>query len=150
MPNKKATEYESFSCPYCEHELNPHKGPIIKMKGRLDAPTFSVITDVFFSSRLGVYGRTTAEGVQLREGAKVHFMCPACKAPFSESDDDELAHIRMRDAKGRAYVVSFNKTLGKRSTFVIDEEKREVAHQFGEDANAYREDIDKRVNFFGK
>lgn len=149
MPQDKAAEYNSFLCPYCDAELNPGRGPTIKMKGRLDAPKFSVTTDVFFSAGLGVYGRTTDKSVELREGAKIELMCPACKAPFSESEEDELAHIRMRDLEGRAFMVSFNKHYGKRSTFVIDTEKREVAQEFGEDAMAYREDIDKRLNFFG-
>jgi hypothetical protein len=144
----KQAAYNSFLCPYCEAELNPRKGPIIKVKGRLEAPGFAVTTDVFLSSGLGVYGRTTATDVELKEGAKIEFSCPKCNAPFSEPDED-LAHIRMRDADGRLFQVSFNKTYGKRSTFVIDSDKGEVAQEFGADAQVYREDIDKRLNFFG-
>jgi hypothetical protein len=55
----------------------------------------------------------------------------------------------MRDGAGRLFQVSFNKTYGKRSTFVIDSDKQEVAQEFGADAQVYREDIDKRLNYFG-
>ncbi|MBW2526110.1 MAG: hypothetical protein JRI23_18155 [Deltaproteobacteria bacterium] len=144
----KEETYNSFLCPFCDAELNPRQGPIIKTKGRLEAERFAVTTDVFLSSGLGVYGRTTATDVELRDGAKIEFSCPQCNAPFSEPGE-QLAHIRMKDANGRLFQVSFNKTYGKRSTFVIDPEKREVAQEFGADAQSYREDIDKRLNFFG-
>jgi hypothetical protein len=140
--------FNAFFCPYCEAELNPGSGPIIKLKGRLDGPGFSVTTDVFLPSGLGVYGRTTATGVDLREGARFEFLCPACGSPLSQPED-QLAQVRMRDAEGRVFLVSFNKTYGKRSTFVIDPEKRSVAQAFGADAQAYREDLNKRLNYFG-
>lgn len=141
--------YNQFSCPHCDSVLNPGNGPIIKMKGRLEGPGFSVITDVFLPSGLGVYGRLTADHVILARGAKIEFSCPQCGAAFSDSEDDELAQVRMSDAEGRSYLVSFNKRYGKRSTFVIDPQARKVEREFGDDAEDFRESIDKKLNFFG-
>jgi len=143
------TSYNTFTCPHCDAELNPGNGPIIKLKGRLDAPSFSVTTDVFLPSGLGVYGRLTATHVKLREGAKIQFSCPACQAALAPSEEAELAQVRMTDHDGRIFLVSFNKCYGKRSTFVIDPEARQVERQFGDDAETYREDLDKTLNFFG-
>jgi hypothetical protein len=141
--------YNLFSCPHCDGVLNPGNGPIIKMKGRLEGSGFSVITDVFLPSGLGVYGRLTADHVVLHEGAKIQFSCPQCKAPFSETEEDELAQVQMTDAEDRNYLVSFNKRYGKRSTFVIDPQARKVEREFGDDAEDFRGSIDKKLNFFG-
>ena len=139
----------AFFCPHCQRDLNPDNGPIITMKGTLDAETFSVTTDVFIPAVLGVYGRATATGVELREGARIEFSCPACGAALSRSADDELAQVGMRDQEGRLYLVSFNKSYGKQSTYLIDPEARQVESQYGDDAESYREDLDERLNFFG-
>jgi hypothetical protein len=148
MAQQREPIYNSFHCPFCDIPLNPGRGPIIKMKGRLECATFAVTTDVFLSAGLGVYGRLTANHIDIREGARIEFLCPSCHSPFSQPDE-ELAQVRMHDAEGREFIVSFNKTYGKRSTFVIDPKKREVAQEFGEDALSYRDDIQKRMNFFG-
>ncbi|MBI4702562.1 MAG: hypothetical protein HY744_15690 [Deltaproteobacteria bacterium] len=149
MSEGREASYDRFTCPHCDAELNPGRGPIIQMRGELEAPCFSVTTDVFVSSGLGVYEGLTATGVVLREGAKIEFSCPQCGASFSQSGQDELAQVRMRDSAGRAFLVSFNKRFGKRSTFVIDPDKRQVERQFGDDAASYRADLDKALNFFG-
>ena len=145
--------YNRFSCPHCDAELNPGRGPILQMRGRLDAPTFSVVTDVFIPSALGVYGRLTVTNVTLREGAKIEFFCPQCGADFSSAEDD-LAHVRMRDDEGRDLLVGFNKHYGKCSTFVIDPREQEVRQQYGVDADAYRDSLDDslemHINFFGE
>ncbi len=146
-------EYNLFICPRCNAELNPGRGPIIKLRGRLDAETFSVMTDVFLPSGLGVYGRLAATGVTLREGAKFQFFCPDCKQPLSESDEANLAHVKMIDEEDKEYFVGFNKSYGKRSTFVVDPEHAKVERSFGDDADDYRERLDqtieKKINFFG-
>jgi len=149
MSSSSEPDYHAFFCPHCRAELNPGQGPIIKMTGRLDAPTFSVTTDMFLPSGLGVYGRLTATGVELREGAKIEFSCPVCAKPLSASAEDELAQVHMRDQDGRLFVVGFNKRYGRRSTFVIDPHQRKVEREFGEDAGRYREDADKVLNYFG-
>ncbi len=149
MIDKPSGAYNAFFCPHCSTELNPGNGPIIRMKGRLDAPAFSVTTDVFLPSGLGVYGRLTATGVDLREGAKIEFSCPQCNQPFSDSKQEDLAQVHMRDDQQNVYIVGFNKCYGKRSTFVIDPNEKKVAREFGEDAGSYREDLDKKLNFFG-
>ena len=152
MNGRNGPEYNRFVCPHCEADLNPGNGPIIKMRGRLDAAAFSVSTDVFLPSRLGVYGRLTATAVELREGAKIQFSCPSCAEPFSRSDADDLAHVQMFDADGQSYMVKFNKNFGKRSTFVIDPKEQRLEREFGADADAYRDSIDiddKDLNFFG-
>ncbi len=149
MSGMNGHHYNTFMCPHCKIELNPGNGPIIKMRGRLDAPTFSVSTDVFLPSGLGVYGRLTATSVELGEGTKIQFACPDCKEPFSETDEDDLAQILMRDEAGKEYMVSFNKLFGKRSTFVIDPQGRNVEREFGDDAETYREDLDRDLNWFG-
>jgi len=144
-----APVYNLFSCPHCDVVLNPGNGPIIKMRGRLEAERFSVVTDVFLPSGLGVYGRLTADHVTLHEGAKIQFSCPKCNALLSETEEDELAQVQMMDPEGRKYLVSFNKRYGKRSTFVIDPQARVVEREFGDDAEDFRGSIDKKLNFFG-
>jgi hypothetical protein len=149
MSSESEPTYNSFSCPHCDADLNPGCGPIIKMKGKLEGEHFTVTTDVFLPSGLGVYGRVTATSVELEEGARIEFSCPTCGAALSSSLDDELAQVKMRGPKGRVFLVSFNKTYGKQSTYVIDPELRQVESQYGADAESYREDLDKRLNFFG-
>ncbi len=149
MRSDDPTTLNSFSCPHCDADLNPDHGPIIKMTGKLEADTFSITTDVFLPSGLGVYGRVAATGVELREGAKIEFFCPTCGKALSSSVDDELAQVSMKDPEGRVYLVSFNKSYGKQSTYVINPEAKQVESQFGADAESYREDLDKRLNFFG-
>jgi hypothetical protein len=145
--------YNLFICPHCNAELNPGRGPIIKLRGRLDAETFSVTTDVFLPSGLGVYGRLAATGVTLRQGAKFQFFCPDCKQPLSESDQANLAHVKMVDEEGKEFFIGFNKSYGKRSTFVVDPQHAKVERSFGDDADDYRERLDqtleKKINFFG-
>ena len=148
-PNSASPSYNLFMCPHCNAQLNPGNSPIIKMRGRLDAPTFAVTTDVFLPAGLGVYGRLTATGVTLHEGAKIQFACPDCGESFSESDDDELAAVRMVDDQDKSFMVSFNKNYGKRSTFVVDTAGRNVELQFGDDADEYLETMDKDLNWFG-
>jgi hypothetical protein len=149
MSEAPGATYDSFTCPHCDAELNPGRGPIIKMRGELEALHFSVTTDVFVSAGLGVYGGLTATGVVLREGAVIELSCPRCTRSFSQPGHAELAQVRMRDAAGRVYLVSFNKRFGKRSTFVIDPEKRQVERQFGDHADSFRAELDKTLNFFG-
>jgi len=149
MTSTAETTHNAFSCPHCDADLNPGNGPIIKMTGKLEAETFSITTDVFLPAGLGVYGRVAATGVELREGAKIEFFCPTCGAALSNSVDEELAQVAMRDKADRKVLVSFNKSYGKQSTYVIDPEARQVESQFGADAESYREDLDKRLNFFG-
>ncbi len=149
MSSTPETTYNAFFCPHCEAPLNQGNGPIIKMTGKLEAEKFSVTTDVFLPSGLGVYGRATATGVELRDGARVEFSCPDCGAALSRSVDDDLAQVGMRDHQDRVFLVSFHKCYGIQSTFVIDPEARQVESQFGEDADNFREDLEKRLNFFG-
>ena len=151
MNGQSGPVYNRFVCPHCEVDLNPGNGPIIKMRGRLDSPRFTVHTEVFLPSGLGVYGRLTATAVELREGAKIQFSCPSCGEPFSRSEADDLAHVRMFASEGHSFLVKFNKNYGKRSTFVIDAQGGNLEREFGEDAEDYRHsiDVDKDLNFFG-
>ena len=153
MKSANGHAYNRFTCPHCDAELNPGNGPIIRLRGRLDAPTFSVTTDVFLPSGLGVYGRLAATGVTLRQGAKFEFFCPDCKQPLSESEAAHLAHVKMEDEEGKVFFVGFNKHYGKRSTFVIDPVDKVVERSFGDDADTYRpgldETLDRKTNFFG-
>jgi predicted RNA-binding Zn-ribbon protein involved in translation (DUF1610 family) len=149
MSTTPETPYNAFSCPHCEASLNPGNGPIITMKGKLEGPNFAVTTNVFLPAGLGIYGRATATGVELREGARVEFSCPDCGAALSRSVDDDLAQVSMRDQEDHVFLVSFNKAYGTQSTFVIDPEAQQVESQFGDDAESFREDLDKRLNFFG-
>ena len=146
--------YNRFTCPHCDAELNPGNGPIIRLRGRLDAPTFSVETEVFLPSGLGVYGRLAATGITLREGAKFEFFCPDCKRRLSKNEDDPIAHVKMEDDGGKIFYVGFNKHYRKRSTFVIDARDMSVERTFGDDAEAYLEGLDetleKNLNWFGE
>ena len=81
MNGQSGPVYNRFVCPHCEVDLNPGNGPIIKMRGRLDSPRFTVHTEVFLPSGLGVYGRLTATAVELQAlpgiGPGVHCIPPS-------------------------------------------------------------------------
>lgn len=141
--------YPAYFCPHCDAELNPGAGPIVRLRGGLDGPCFHVTVDVFLPAALGVYGRVAGEHVRLEDGALVQLACPACGSSLSSREDDDLAQIRMLDGEGRTFAVSFNKRYGRRSTFVLDAETRLVDREFGADVEAFRPELNRRVNFFG-
>jgi len=140
-----------YVCPYCGQKLSFLAGTIIKMVGRLHSPTFSCKTMFYISAKLGQYGAIVGEGVRIKEGANVEFECinSSCKKNFTAAYDDNLAEIKMVDAKGDEYVVVFNKVFGRSSTFLIDLKAKKLIEAFGEHANEYNQELDDQINFFG-
>ena len=140
-----------YFCPYCNQKLSFLDGTAIKMVGRLHAPTFSCKTMIYISARLGQYGAIVGEGLRINEGAVVEFECinGACKRNFTSAYDVGLAEIKMVDDAGQDYVVVFNKTFGRRSTFLVDLRERTLVSSFGEHANEDAPDFGKALNFFG-
>ncbi len=143
----------TFYCPFCGQKLSFLEGMLIKMVGRLHATTFSCKTMFYFSAQLGQYGCIVGEGVRVHDGAKVEFECinNACKKSFTSPHNDDLAEIRMKDEAGHDFKVVFNKIFGKRSTFLLNLEDRELVDAFGVDKDEYMQDpADRARNFFGE
>jgi hypothetical protein len=141
----------TFFCPHCGEKLSFLDGTIIKMEGELACETFTVRTQFFFPAALGQYGAIIAGEVQVKEGAKVEFLCPnhRCNANFTAPYNHELAEIRMEDGNGRGYVVVFHKTYGRRATFLVDHEEQKLLDSYGEHAGTYAETFERPLNFFG-
>jgi transcription elongation factor Elf1 len=149
MSNEKVKR--TFFCPYCNEKLSFLDGTIVKMEGVLACETFSVRTQFFFPARLGQYGAIIAGNVQVREGAKVEFLCPApgCRANFTAGYNHDLAEIRMVDESNREYVVVFNKIYGRRATFLVDRADKKLVDSYGEHADSYVETFERPLNYFG-
>jgi hypothetical protein len=124
---------------------------MIRMAGRLHAATFSCRSTFYLPARLGKYGAIVGDDIQVREGAVVEFECinPACQRNFTAGYDSDLAEIKMTDADGRPYVVVFNKTCGRHSTFLVDWKAKALVSSFGPHANEDTPDFGKGLNFFG-
>ena len=140
-----------FFCPQCEQKLSFLDGAIIKLVGRLHSETFSARTMFYIPAKLGDYGAIVGEGVRLKEGAVVEFECinGACKANLTTAYDENLAEIKMRDSEGREYIVIFNKIYGRQATFLVDYKKKSLIQSYGEHADDFEPNFDKRLNFFG-
>ncbi len=140
-----------FFCPHCDQKVSFLKGSIIKLVGRLEAETFTARTMFYIPAKLGDYGAIVGEGVRLKEGAVVEFECinGACKTNLTTVYDEHLAELLMRDEQGREYVVIFNKMYGRQATFLVDYKKRVLLESFGQHANDFEPDFEKRLNFFG-
>ncbi len=141
----------TFFCPHCAQKLSFLDGTVIKLVGRLHAESFSCKTMFYIPAKLGQYGAIVGEGVRIRDGARVEFECSngACKHDLTSARDESLAEVRMRDAAGHQFVVLFNKVYGRRSTFLIDVELKELVGSYGEHAVDYAAGFDKPRNFFG-
>jgi hypothetical protein len=126
-------------------------GTLIKIAGRLHAEFFSCKAMFYIPAELGEYGAIVGEGVRIRDGAKVDFECinGKCKRSFTSSYDDNLAEIKMVDDDGTEYVVVFNRIYGRRATFLIDIKEASLVESYGEHAEEYAFNFEKKLNFFG-
>lgn len=140
-----------FYCPYCNQKLSFLGGTVIKLVGRLHAATFSAMAMFYVPAELGRYGAIVGEGLRLKEGAVVEFECTngACKRNFTSGYDADLAEIKMVDANGSEFVVVFNKTFGRRSTFLINWRDKTLVGSYGDHADEDTPDFDKPLNYFG-
>jgi hypothetical protein len=140
-----------FYCPQCGEKLSFLNGTVVKMDGLLAGPGFSVRTQFYFPSELGQYGVIVAGAVEIREGARVEFLCPnqRCNANYSAAYSPDLAEIRMVDEGGRDFVVVFHKVYGRRATFVVDRREKKLVNAFGEHAPSYTDTFERPLNFFG-
>ena len=145
------SEKRTFCCPYCGEKLSFLEGTVIRMDGVLSCDAFTVRTQFFFPARLGQYGAIIAGGVDVREGAVVDFRCinARCDRSFTTQFNKELSAIRAQDGAGRDFVVVFNRTMGKHSTFLIDRADRSLVEHHGDDAEGYAEEFERPLNFFG-
>lgn len=143
---------KEFYCPYCNEKLSFLEGTIIKMLGHLRCDKFETYVMFYIPGTLGQYDALVEEGVILKDGVKVDFLCinPKCQKSFTTSYDDDLAEIKMIDDDGHEYVVVFNRIYGKHSTFVVDYKRKELTESFGEDRKTYIEEFERPVNFFGE
>lgn len=141
----------SFSCPYCGQDLSSLEGTVVRMAGRLHAATFSCRAMFYLPARLGQYGAIVSDDVQVREGAVVEFECvnPKCQRNFTTAYDNDLAEIKMTDGEGREFVVVFNKTYGRCSTFLVDWSAKALVSSFGNHADEDTPDFGKGLNYFG-
>ena len=140
-----------YFCPHCGQKLSFLEGSIIKMVGRLHAENFSCKTMFYIPARLGQYGVIVGEGVRISDGALVDLECinGACKKSVTSPSDESLAEIRMVDGSGKEFVVLFNRIFGRRATFLIDMKNASLVDSFGDHAEDYTPNFDKKLNFCG-
>ena len=111
---------------------------------------FEVSCIFYLPSDLGRYDAILPEGVTLKKGATIEFLCPECKANLTTEFNPELAALKMIDERNAKFVVLFNKIYGKRATYVIDFSKKSFTQKYGPDAENIEEiDIDKNLHYFG-
>ena len=141
-----------FYCPQCDQDLTCMDGKLVKMRGMLSAPHFTVVTTFYLPAELGVYGATVEGEIELREGARIDFQCTndACRHSFTAPYDDDLSEIKMIEEDGREEVVVFNRIYGRQSTFVVDYKQKKVIMAFGQDKDLYADEFEKPINYFGE
>jgi predicted RNA-binding Zn-ribbon protein involved in translation (DUF1610 family) len=142
---------KTYYCPRCGEKLSLLDGSMVQLDGLLEAPTFSVRVRLYIPAELGQYGAIVNGPVEIREGARVEFLCisPRCGANLTVPYNHDLAEIRMVDENGRDYAVVFHKTYGQHATFVVDRSARKLTAEYGEHAATYAGSFERALNFFG-
>jgi hypothetical protein len=140
---------EGFYCPHCSVKVSNEDNSIVFLKGRLDSETFTIITDVSLPAQLGVYGAIFSEGIILKPGAEVNFICPHCVIDLTMSSKEQYAAIKMIDGQGRQRIVVFNRFYGKHASFIFDLDSHSLVSSYGEHQNNFSSEFDTSINFFG-
>ena len=142
-------ENKGFYCPRCSRRLSNDDNTIVKLKGRLSSEFFSVHFNIDLPAKLGDYGAVLSEGVILKKGADIDFLCPYCVSDLSMEKMPNHAWLKMKDGEEEEKVVIFNKVYGEHSSFVINTENHDIIKQFGEHSDEYKNEFNKDLNFFG-
>ena len=120
----------------------------IRLLGKLKGPKFEVASTFDVPAALGEYGAEYDENLKLEEGCVVTFVCPECEADLTTGQDPELAALKMNE-NGRDYIVVFSKVFGDHTSFLVDTATKTLVASYGDDAQAYIDELGKHVNFFG-
>ena len=137
-------------CPYCTAQLSFFNGEFTKLLGSLESEYFKVEGILYLPSALGKYGVILPEGMTIKEGARVEFLCPNCRKNLTTSFNEDLAFMKVVDERQAEFIVIFNKIFGKHATYVIDYEKKSLSQKYGPDAEEIPDhEFEKDLNFFG-
>ena len=140
---------KGYYCPRCSARVSGDDNTIVTLKGRLEAPLFSVHFDIEIPAQPGVYGAIFSEGVVLKEGAIIDFLCPHCAADLTLKSNQKHAWLKMIEGEGEEKIIVFNKVYGEHSSFIFNTETSKIIASYGEHSNMYLEEFNKEVNFFG-
>jgi hypothetical protein len=135
-------------CPSCTATLNEDDERVIRFRGVLTGPGFTLSSTLDLSSELGVYGAQFDKDLVLEEGCRVDFLCPHCDRDFTTSYNPDLAEIEMIE-EGQEFVVVFSKIYGQHTSLVVDYSTKKLIASYGKDADAYVDELGKSINFFG-
>jgi hypothetical protein len=138
-----------FYCPRCSGRVSNDDNSIVKLKGRLESSKFSVHFDIELPSQPGTYGAVFSEGVVLKKGAKLDFICPCCAADLAFDKSPNFACLKMVEEEDNEKMIFFNRIYGEHSSFVFDIESHKLIGSYGEESVNYKAEFNKDVNFFG-
>lgn len=123
-----------YYCPQCRTPLKVDEHIILTAKSDKGRGGL-----VLFEPKLGDYNIIKHKECMMSENTHVEFFCPVCHKNLS-SDKKNLAEILLVDTEGDEYEVWFSEIIGEQATYKI---------KAGKVYNAFGEDQDKYMNFFG-
>ena len=125
----------TYICPHCKGYLNVEDHIVFIAKNKANNRGI-----LFLSQEVGNYRVIKNDNCNFQEGEELDFYCPMCQASLEASNiNEKLAKIIMIE-DGTEYELFFSEIKGEHSTYKISDNIFE----------AYGEDSDKYVNFFGE
>ena len=120
---------KTFLCPYCQAQLNLN-GHII-LAGHDDHADKGIF---LLSEELGDFNVHVSNNLNMKQGDKVHFHCPACQHSLEYKQNNNLARIFQIDESGNEHTIIFSAIFGEESTYQISEVRTMT---YGENALRY-------------
>ena len=137
-------------CPFCDAKLSFFNAEFTRLIGVLESDFFKVEGIFYLPTALGKYDAIFPEGMTIKEGAKVNFLCPECRKDLTTSFNKNLAFMKVLDERQAEFIVLINKIYGKHATYVFDYQSKSLRQKYGPDAEEIADsEFEKDLNFFG-
>jgi len=118
-----------FLCPKCKEHIRVGDNIIFKVKNSKKQSALLLL-----SPHIGNYTSHKHPAFEIQSGESLEFYCPLCNSSLISDIHKNLAHVILRDDKGKSTNVYFSQIVGEHSTFTTDGDSVNVA---GEDAGRY-------------
>lgn len=142
---------KDYLCPKCRNSVYKAEKNLIVLNGVLKGDFFSVTAPIELNDQKDNFGgEFTNDGISIEKGALVDFVCPHCKFNLTAHYDVELSEMIHVNEKGEETAFVISNIAGKKMSFFICKDKKEVLESFGENSKEYKKKWTKYFEFFGK